>query len=90
MANRRKPKSKQTGDRITLNPAVLAGKPTIRGLRISVEQILRALANGVTTEALLDDYPVLEAEDIQACLEYAADLVEADKVYAVSAHEDSR
>jgi uncharacterized protein (DUF433 family) len=50
-----------TGDawkeRITLDPAVLAGKPTIRGLRISVEQILRTLAAGVPDEELLQDYP---------------------------------
>lgn len=61
--------------RITVNPKVLAGKPTIRGLRISVEQILTALANNVSVEDLLQDYPELEREDISACLRYAADLV---------------
>lgn len=50
--------------RITLNPKVLVGKPTIRGLRISVEQILKALANGVPQEDLLKDYPELEPADI--------------------------
>lgn len=60
--------------RITLNPHVLGGKPTVRGLRISVEQILTALANGVPADDLLQDYPELELEDIRACLKYAADL----------------
>ena len=71
-------------DRIQFDPAILAGKPTIRGMRISVEQLLRALAKGVSMEAILDDYPVLEREDIQACLTYAANLVEKEKVYAMA------
>ena len=49
-------------ERITVNPAVMVGKPTIRGMRITVEQILKALANGLTTEQLLEDYPDLEKE----------------------------
>ncbi|MEW6409665.1 MAG: DUF433 domain-containing protein [Nitrospirota bacterium] len=56
--------------RITINPKVMVGKPTIRGLRITVEQILKALAGGVTAEELLEDYPELEKEDIQAALIY--------------------
>jgi uncharacterized protein (DUF433 family) len=60
--------------RITVNPDVLAGKPTVRGLRISVEQILRALGNGVPEEDLLQDYPDLEPDDLRACLAYAARL----------------
>lgn len=47
-------------DGIAVNPDVMAGKPTIRGLRITVEQILIALANRVTTQELLEDYPELE------------------------------
>lgn len=62
-------------NRITVNPKVLLGKPVIRGLRISVDQILKALAGGVTAEELLQEYPELEKEDIQAALLYAADLV---------------
>ena len=69
--------------RITVDPDVLVGKPTIRGLRISVEQILKALANGVPDRNLLDDYPELEAADIQACLAYAAELVADERVYPV-------
>ena len=59
-------------DRITMNPKVLLGKPTIRGMRISVEQILTALAAGVSTADLLQDYPELEMADLQAVLTYAA------------------
>jgi len=62
-------------DRITVNPKVMVGKPTIRGLRITVEQILKALASGVSSQELLEDYPELESEDIQAVLYYATELV---------------
>ena len=69
--------------RITVNPDVLVGKPTIRGLRISVAQILTALSNNVPVSDLLKDYPELEPEDIQAALLYAAERVEEEKVYKV-------
>jgi uncharacterized protein (DUF433 family) len=71
--------------RIVVNPKVLVGKPTIRGLRISVEQILKALAAGVPVDDLLKDYPELEPEDIQAAIAYAAELVEEEKVYILKA-----
>ncbi len=71
-------------DRISVNSDVMAGKPTIRGLRITVEQILKALANGVKSEELLEDYPDLQSADIQAVLLYAAKLVEAEKVYRIA------
>jgi uncharacterized protein (DUF433 family) len=74
---------KQIGDRITVDPDVLVGKPTIRGLRISVEQILKALAAGVTTQDLLQDYPELEEDDIKASLLYASRLVEEERVFSV-------
>jgi uncharacterized protein (DUF433 family) len=72
-------------DRITLNPAVLAGKPTIRGLRISVEHILNALGADVPIDDLLRDYPDLQRADILACLQYAAQLVSEERVYPVGA-----
>ena len=59
--------------RIMVDPTVMVGKPTIRGLRITVEQILKALAGGVTVDELLEDYPELEKEDIQAVLLYASE-----------------
>ena len=74
---------KEIGDRITVDPDVLVGKPTIRGLRISVEQILKALAAGVTTQDLLQDYPELEEDDIKASLLYATQLVEEERVFSV-------
>ena len=77
-------RAKNLMDRITINPEVMVGKPTIRGIRITVEQILKALANGVTTKELLDDYPELEPEDIQAALLYATELVSEEQVFAVA------
>ena len=53
--------------RITARPDVFGGKPIIRDMRISVELILSLLAQGVTEEAILEDYPELEAADIRAC-----------------------
>ncbi len=67
--------------RITINPKVMVGKPTIRGMRITVEQILRALAGGVTVSELLQDYPELEQEDIQAVCAYAVNLVDEEQVF---------
>ena len=75
--------SKQLIDRITINPNVMVGKPTIRGLRITVEQVLKALAGGITTQELLEDYPELEPEDIQAVLLYAAELVSEEQVFEI-------
>ncbi len=62
-------------NRITIDPNMMVGKPVIRGMRITVEQILEALAGGVTEKELLDDYPVLEPDDIRAALLYANELV---------------
>jgi len=77
--------SQELLDRITVNPEVMVGKPTIRGLRITVEQILKALAGNVTVEDLLEDYPELEPEDIQAVLLYAAELASEEQVFEVGA-----
>jgi uncharacterized protein (DUF433 family) len=76
-------KRDQLLQRITVDPNVLVGKPTIRGLRISVEQVLHALASGVAAEDLLQDYPELEPLDIQACLAYAANLIAGERIYPV-------
>jgi len=58
--------------RITVNPRISGGKPIIRGRRLAVEHVLGMLAAGDTTETILEGYPWLEAEDVQACLVYAA------------------
>jgi uncharacterized protein (DUF433 family) len=60
-------------DRIEINPAVMLGKPVIRGTRVPVELILRKLGEGATEADLLDAYPRLELEDIRAALAYAAE-----------------
>lgn len=60
-------------DRITLEPGKRGGKPCIRGLRITVYDILSMLASGMPQAEILDDFPELEAADILAALAYAAD-----------------
>ncbi len=57
--------------RVTINPGIFGGKPIIRGMRIAVEHILGMLAAGSTAQSILEHYPYLEAEDIQAALVYA-------------------
>ncbi len=68
-------------ERITFDQQVLRGKPVIRGLRISVEMILELLAKGSTRQEILEDYPLLELEDIQATLAYAQQLVSGEIVH---------
>jgi len=58
-------------ERITLNPKVIAGKPIIKGTRLTVEYILNLLAHGATTEEVLEEYQGLKPEDIQACFLFA-------------------
>lgn len=60
-------------ERITLDPDKRGGKPCIRGLRITVYEVLEYLAAGMTEDQLLEDFPDLEREDIRACLAFAAD-----------------
>ena len=69
--------------RITVNPKVMLGKATIRGMRITVEQILRALAGGVSEQELLEDYPELEKADFHAVFAYVAELVEQEQVFPI-------
>ena len=61
-----------TTDRIAVDPAIMMGKPVIRGTRITVELILRKLAAGATERELLQDYPHLTTEDIRAAVAYGA------------------
>ena len=60
-------------DRITIDPAKRSGKPCIRGLRITVYDVLEYLASGMSEADILADFPDLTREDIRACLEFAAD-----------------
>jgi uncharacterized protein (DUF433 family) len=70
--------------RITVNPAMAFGKPTIRGLRYSVEWLLELLSSGMTHEEILADYDDLEREDIYAVLAYAAKLSQVKRMVLVT------
>ena len=67
-------------ERITFNLGVMGGRACIRGMRVTVALILNLVANGMSTEEILDAYPYLEAEDIRQALRYAAWLAE-ESVY---------
>lgn len=69
-----------TTDRINIDPAIMMGKPVIRGTRITVELILRKLAEGASEADLLEDYPHLAAEDIRAAVAYGAASVAHEEV----------
>ena len=60
-------------ERLTIDPAMRGGKPCIRGLRITVYDVLDYLAGGMTEDQILVDFPELERDDIRACLAFAAD-----------------
>jgi len=60
-------------DIITIEPGKRGGKPCIRGMRITVYDVLEYLASGMSQQEILDDFPYLTKEDIRACLAYAAD-----------------
>lgn len=68
-------------DRIALDPAVLAGKPVVRGTRLSVEFIIGLLADGWAEPDILRNYPGLTREDIAACLAYAHGILASGKVF---------
>jgi uncharacterized protein (DUF433 family) len=65
-------------NRITTNPNILAGKPVVRGMRISVEQVIKMLARGISFQDIIDEYPLLDGDDIKACLLYAANKISTD------------
>lgn len=71
--------------RITSDPEVCSGQPCLRGIRIPVSLVLKHLAAGRTSVQILDEYPELEAEDIQASLQYAAWLASSRTVMVTSA-----
>lgn len=70
-------------DRIIIHPNILVGKPVIKGTRISVELVIDLLGRGYSQEQILQQYDHIAAEDIQACLAYASELLRAEKVYAL-------
>ncbi len=70
-------------DRITIDPEICHGKPTIRGLRYPVETILELLSSGMTSEEILADYEDLEPEDILASLDFARRLSQIKRIEPV-------
>jgi len=70
---------------ITINPAIRSGKPCIRGLRITVYDILNMLATGMSYDEILEDYPKLTLNDIFASLQYAADREHKTTLVKISA-----
>jgi uncharacterized protein (DUF433 family) len=68
-------------DRIVADPRILAGKPTVRGTRISVELVLKRLSEDLDLDALFKAYPRLTPEDVKACIEYAQALVQGEDVF---------
>ncbi len=65
-------------ERITVNPEIFGGKPIIRGRRLAVEHVLGMLAAGDSAETILEGYPWLESQDVQACLVYAQRIVTSE------------
>ena len=74
-------------DRIEVNPKVMLGKPVIRGTRVPVELILRKLSEGATEDDVLDAYPRLSRQDIQAAIGYAADTLAHEETLIVTPAE---
>ena len=68
--------SSYLGDRITIDPDICNGKPTIRGKRITVHTILEFLSAGESEQEILKQYPTLESADLSACLEFASQLMD--------------
>lgn len=72
-------------NRITINPDVCFGKPTIRNMRYTVEMILDLMSSGMSFSELLEDYPDLEEADLTACLQFASKLVQVKRIEKVVA-----
>jgi uncharacterized protein (DUF433 family) len=72
-------------DRITSDPEICHGRPTVRGLRYTVESLLELLSAGMTVDEVLEDYPDLERDDVLAALEFAAVTVGRERVIPLGA-----
>jgi len=71
-------------ERITYNPAIMVGKPVMRGARIPVDLVVRLVAQGIPYAAILADYPRLQVEDMQAALLYAAAVLADETVFPLA------
>lgn len=74
-----------TQERIVLDPAILAGKPVIRGTRLSVEFVIGLLADGWSKTDIVANYPGLSHEDVLACLAYARDRLRDERIFPSAA-----
>jgi len=74
---------KQLISRITINPEICHGKPTIRNTRYTIDLILDLLSAGMSEAEILDDYPALEIKDIKACLTYASQLTKVKSIQRI-------
>ena len=72
-------------NRITINPEICHGKPTIRNMRYPVELILDLLSSGMTTSEIIEDYPALVEDDIKACLTFASRLTKVKSIHKIIA-----
>lgn len=72
-------------DKITINPDICSGKPTIRNTRYTVDLILDLLSAGMSESEIIDDYPALEINDIKACLAFASQLAKVKTIHKIVA-----
>lgn len=72
-------------DRITINPEICSGRPTIRNTRYTVDLILDLLSAGMSDLEIIDDYPALEKDDIKACLSFASQLSKVKTIHRIVA-----
>jgi uncharacterized protein (DUF433 family) len=72
-------------ERIVVNPEVMTGKPVIKGTRLTVDHVIELLAEGWTTDQIVEEYPGVTTDDVGACLAYASELVKSEKVYPARA-----
>ena len=75
----------QWKERIAVDPAILVGKPVVKGTRLAVDFIIELLAEGWSETQILENYPGLTIQDVRACLAYATESLRAEKVYRLGA-----
>lgn len=76
--------TKEIAPRIVVDPEIMTGKPVIKGTRITVELILRQLAQGIAMKDVLENYPHLTKKDVLAAINYAAQIVREEEIYPLS------
>jgi len=76
--------------RIVIDSEIMVGKPVIKGTRITVETILKLFAKGAKVEEILEDYPQLKKEDIEAALNYSARVIANEEVYPLSVEKRAK